>query len=384
MDGRNQHTPRSPAGKIPDWVVYPEHDWLRISPRQAGLDEQRFATFTSQLNVGPANFAGEDHSNGQWGAVLTRGGYLIHEWGNGDYAYQTASTAKAFTWALLGFAIEDKLLYPDEPINRSWTGAGQLSHPHKYLDSGHHKTLTWRHLVGDQFGFNQYGGFPIEFGNRWRLRQSGIEDDLVEGVPEWANWTGDPFYDLYSHAKPGTVGMYSSAGYWRLAQALTAVFKRDLKQVLDERLFSKLGIPASRWDWATGKEISKQKYLYPKMPDSYTYLDPPYEIEGIEVRGGPGWIRISALDLARFGHLIATGGIWKGQRILDENWLRGHGGGNKSGVWGESEFYTAMAKVTTAGLEAIKLDESGTRLNFVPRDCFLSPPLGGHSGVARD
>ncbi|WP_287306727.1 serine hydrolase [Mesorhizobium sp.] len=307
---------------------------------------------------------------------------MIHEWGNRNYAFQTASTGKALIWALLGFAIEDELLDPDEPIHRSWTGEGKLSHPHKYLDAGHHKTLTWRHVVGDQFGYIHYGGFPFELGNRWRLGQTGLglvptrPEDAIDGIPEWANWTGDPFYDLYSHAQPGTVGLYSSAGFWRLGQALTAVFRRDLKDVLDERLFSKLGVPASRWDWATGEEVSKRKYLYPEIADSYTYLDPPYEIDGIVVRGGPGWVKISASDLARFGHLIATGGIWKGQRILDERWMRGHGGGNLSGVWGESEFYTAMAVVTTAGLQPEALEESGTRLNFVPKDCFLRPPYG--------
>ena len=58
---------------------------------------------------------------------------------------------------------------------------------------------------------------------------------------EWARWTGDPFYDNYSHAEPGTVAIYSSGGYWRLSQALTAVWCRDLKTVLDERLFSIIG-----------------------------------------------------------------------------------------------------------------------------------------------
>ena len=59
--------------------------------------------------------------------------------------------------------------------------------------------------------------------------------------PEWAKWTGDPFYNLYSHIEPGTVGHYSSAGFWRLGQALTALWGRDLKDVLAEKIFRKMG-----------------------------------------------------------------------------------------------------------------------------------------------
>ena len=41
-----------------------------------------------------------------WGTVFTRGGYLVHSWGNRDFRAQTASMGKAFTWAVLGLAVE--------------------------------------------------------------------------------------------------------------------------------------------------------------------------------------------------------------------------------------------------------------------------------------
>ena len=98
---------------------------------------------------------------------------------------------------------------------------------------------------------------------------------------------------------------------------MTYVWNRDLKQVLQERLFDLIGIPAERWDWLPGGHVKDQKYFYPEIPDSYTYLDPPYEIDGNIVRSGPGWVVISASDLSRFGHLNATRGIWKGQQIIE-------------------------------------------------------------------
>jgi len=357
--------------EVPEWVVYPEDDWDTITPEEVGLYSEEFQAFIQGLDVRGADFGGEDHTGSRWGAVLTRGGYLVHTWGDRHFRFQTASTGKALVWTILGFAVEDGLIDPDEPIHRTWTGEGQLSHPHKYLDRGHHKTLTWRHLIGPKDESIHYGGFPIELGIRWQEKRSGKEEkDAVPGVPEWANWTGDPYYDTYSHVEPGSVGLYSSAGFWRLGQALTVLWNRDLKEVLDERLFSKIGIPADHWDWLTGKAMKDDKYFYPTIPDSFTYLDPPYEINGHVVRSGPGWVVISASDLARFGHLLTTRGVWHGEQLIDPQWLRGHGGGNKSGVSGESKHYTALSVVTATGLEH---SHSTAKESFLPEDLFAGP-----------
>lgn len=76
---------------------------------------------------------------------------------------------------------------------------------------------------------------------------------------------------------PGATTRYSSGGYWRLAQALTALWGGDLKDVLDERLFRHLGIPADRWEWTPGKEVHDTRDFYPAFPNYGEYVDPPYE-----------------------------------------------------------------------------------------------------------
>jgi CubicO group peptidase (beta-lactamase class C family) len=235
-------------------------------------------------------------------------------------------------------------------------------------------------VLGDQHGLVHYGGFPIELGVRWRERRSGLEaGDAVPGVPEWASWTGDPFYDLYAHTRPGTQALYSSAGYWRLGQALTAAWGEDLKQVVDERLFGPIGIPPERWDWWTGEAVKEAKDFYPAIPDAYTYLDPPYAIGGKPVRSGPGWVIMSASDLARFGHLVATRGVWEGERLIDPAWLRGHGGGNRSGVQGESRQLTVVAAVAAEfgapGRESLWFPRwcSTTTGSFLPEEVFAGP-----------
>ena len=354
---------------IPEWVTHPEDDWVSITPEQAGLDRDAYRCFIEDLDPSGADFGGEDHTEGKWGAVLSRGGYLLHEWGDRHYRFQTASVGKAFIRALCGLAVEEGMVEPNDPIGETWTGEGQLSHRHKYLNEGYHKKLTWNHILGPRDEAKHYGGFPIELGNDW---QGGRDaESAVNWVfPEWAKWTGDPFYDLYSHVEPGTVGRYSSGGFWRLGQALTALWDRDLKNVLDEKLFSKIGITPDRWDWYTGKEVQAQKYFYPKLPDSFTYLDPPFDVNGHVVRSAPGWAVISASDLARFGHLVATQGIWKGERLIGAEWLRGHGGGNHSGMSGESKHFTAMGVVTTKGLHH---PYTVATESFLPQHMFVGP-----------
>ena len=92
------------------------------------------------------------------------------------------------------------------------------------------------------------GSRQLDMGNSgWRLGREA-ESAVSWTFPEWAKWTGDPFYDLYSHIEPGAVGHYSSAGFWRLGQTLTVLWGRDLKDVLDERIFSPNPPKDGLWD----------------------------------------------------------------------------------------------------------------------------------------
>lgn len=89
------------------------------------------------------------------------------------------------------------------------------------------------------------GGFPVTNGFYWKRKTE--EREFYPGIPDWAKWTGYPEHENYAHIKPGEPEHYSSGGYWRLSQALTAVWGKDLKQVFDERVMSKIAIPAQRW-----------------------------------------------------------------------------------------------------------------------------------------
>lgn len=349
---------------VPDWVVFPEKDWLTLTPEQAFPDRvpsyitgstavsarDAWNTWVSAMNkkVSGATWQGEDHSNNRWGVAIAWGGYLLQTFGDPDYRFQTASLGKAFTMACLQLAVDEgRIASADALIKDYWTGEEQLKSSHKYLNQGHHNRLTFSHLA------LHTGGFPVTNGYTWQRCKNY---DRV--APPWANCTADPDHDNYAHAEPGTVEKsYSSGGYWRLSQALTAIWKKDLKQVMDEKLFSKMGIPPDRWDWTAGRSVREDASWYPAMPGYGLYLDLPYEIDGVVVRGGPGWVVMNAKDLARFGLLIATRGVWKGKRLIsDTQLLRAHGGGNGSFVAGIGHgLMLSFGKVASTGIDFLDI-----------------------------
>ena len=349
--------PAVAGADVPEWVAYPDKEWKVVTPAEAGIRDvpawNRWVAATRKKAKG-ASFQGEDHLGNNWGVAITRGGYLIQTYGDPDYKFQTASGAKAFIQACLQLALDKGLLKnADELIKDYWTGEGQLNSRHKFMNEGHHNHLTFNHLKDHR------GAFAITNGHSWKL----FSKNYGAALPSWAKCTQDPDYDNYAQAKPGTVSkQYSSGGYWRLAQALTAVWDKDLKQVMDEHLFSQMGIAPDDWDWLPGQVVHDSKDLYPNMPDYGLFVDPPYKINGQVVRTGGTGVVMSAKDLARYGLLVATGGVWKSQQLISN--VVHAGGGNGSAARGYRGVIGSRGDVTTT-----------IKYTKVPWELFESPPL---------
>ena len=294
--------------EVPEWVVFPEAEWQKESLHSANIDSVRFSAWMDSLRPEfGQGYGGQKPDTG--GVMITYAGRVIQEWGDVNYRFQSASLGKTFTRMALQLAIDKGLIASeDDRIYSYWTGEGGLD-AHKVLNEGKHKKLTFKHLI------DMEGGFPVTNGFYWKNRVDD-QGNFYPGIPEWAEWTGDPAFDNYAHITPGKHRHYSSGGYWRLSQALTAVWDKDLKRVLDEHIMQKIGIPSERWEWLSGKEVLEDHSFYPELPGYGLFIDPPFEIEGERVLGGGGWVVMSASDFARIGHLIATGGFWKGERLI--------------------------------------------------------------------
>ncbi len=94
-------------------------------------------------------------------------------------------------------------------------------------------------------------------------------------------------------AEPGTAWNYNSGG----SQLISVITERELgyplRDFAEERLFGPLGILDYQW-WE-----SNDGYL------------------------AAGWgLHLSAFDLSKIGYLVLRKGLWKGERILPEAWIK--------------------------------------------------------------
>ncbi|MHC4401739.1 MAG: serine hydrolase [Planctomycetota bacterium] len=332
------------AAEVPNWVVFPGETWQTITPEEAGLDLEKWNGWVARQKTAGNDSWGQNPSR-RFGVVIARGGYLLKTFGDADFKINSASVGKAFTSFALQLAIDERLIESaNDPLSRYWTGAGELDAEHKRTDRGRHRSLTFLHLHAMK------GGFPISNGWFWSNKRD---------VPNWAKWTGDPTADNYAHVEPGKERRYSSSGRWRLSQALTAVWKRELKDVLDEKLFGHMGIRPDDWKWTSGQELHGNRTWYPNMPGYGLFCDPPYEIHNCRVQGGGGWVVMSASDLARVGLLVATRGVWNGKRLISDTPLvSGHAGGNSSLMDGWTDTLFSWGQVTTTGISTKGLKET--------------------------
>jgi CubicO group peptidase (beta-lactamase class C family) len=261
--------------------VYPGADWETRKPSEMGFEEQAMRKLLPKIGIG---------------GVIIRRGYLVASWGNPEIAVQTASMGKSFTSTVLGLAVDAGLVKLDDPVWKTWTGEDMLSHPHKYLNRGHHSGVTWRHLANMTSGFQDIDLFSS---------QAGEMGDLT--------WN-------YAKRPPGKEYEYSDGAMWRFSQLLTKLWGKDIKAVMDEKIFSHIGVSPQRWDWIPGRYILENT-LYPTWPGYGRYLDLRWEIGGNVVRAGPGWVVICAKDAARFGYLFLRKGRWREKQLISESWI---------------------------------------------------------------
>ena len=108
------------------------------------------------------------------------------------------------------------------------------------------------------------------------------------------DWIREFMHTPVNH-KPGTTYMYNSTGSTLLGAIVRKKTGLGLHDYLKPRLFDKIGIDASNLRWSC-------------MPD------------GMEVGGGGLWATTE--DNLRLLKLYADGGVWEGERILAEDYVR--------------------------------------------------------------
>ncbi len=228
--------------------VWPGREWPRATPAQVGLEEAMLRK--------ARGYALEGDGSG----MIIRHGRLVMAWGDTKRRYDLKSTTKSIGSLALGLALLDGKVHSlHEPAVRFHPALGKgkdANAPYDWL-----KKMTLFHLATQTAGFAKPGGTAkvlFEPGTRWSYSDSG---------PNW------------------------------LAECLTLLYRRDLRDLLFERVFAPVGIEPSDLTW-------RNNAYRPRL------------IEGIPRREFGSGVSANVDAMARIGLLMLREGRWRDRRLL--------------------------------------------------------------------
>ena len=231
---------------------FPGERWASASPAEAGLDESKLQQ------------AREYALTGGGSGSIVRGGKRVFSWGDPAQRYDLKSTTKSFGAAALGLTIKDGKIRLEDKARQHHPTLG--TPPETNAQRGWLGEITILHLASQTAGFDKPGGYvPLLF-------------------------------------KPGTEWAYSDSGPNWLAECLTLAYRRDLDELMFERLFTPLGIKRTDLVWR------KNQY----RPDL---------LDGIKRREFGAGISANVDAMARFGLLWLRGGQWNGDQLLPREFI---------------------------------------------------------------
>jgi len=203
--------------------------------------------------------------------VAVVGGRVITEWYRSpktrNIPHMLHSATKSFVGTAVGMAVSEDLLSLDSAL------IDLLPETHDLMDRpAAFSRLTIRDLLTMRTGHERGTSGVV-----WRtLESSWVDAYLKEPI------TGTPGVDF----------IYSSGTSHMLSVCLQNATGMTTEDFLADRLFRPLGFGELNWD---------------RDPEGYS-------------SGGNG-LSIRTIDFAKWGQLHLNGGLWDGQRILDQEWV---------------------------------------------------------------
>ena len=200
-------------------------------------------------------------------AVLIKDGYIIKEQyaeGFNENSYGTSwSTAKSFYAALVGISLDNgEIDSLDDPVA-------------KYVpqyNEGKKKDITIRQILNMTSGLE----FPSH------------EHEMMFFEPDHLAYA----YEVGVEDEPGKVFQYNNVNSMLMGEILKGATGKTAKQLIEERLFSKIGLKNyTAWEDKAGNTLT------------YCCLD------------------MSARDYSRFGILFSRDGNWNGEQVISKNYV---------------------------------------------------------------
>ena len=275
------------AAKLADALAYAaahECDW----PFSLHLENGEYIGTAFVEEQPPWNeVIGPVRPRGPMNGLILRGGRIVAEWGETRRADTTFSVAKSYLALVAGIAIDRGLIRSlDDPVI-GYALDGDFASPHN-------GAITWRHLLQQTSEWQ---------GTLWDKPDS-VDHNRQAGLTHDNRHKGT----VRELQRPGNRWEYNDVRVNRLSLSLMQVFRRPLPDVLREAIMRPIGA-SDAWDWRGYR-------------NSTVAVDgKPME----SVSGGGHWgggLFISSRDHARVGYLVQRSGLWNGQRLLSEAWLR--------------------------------------------------------------
>ena len=255
-----------PAVAASSKMVFPGRQWQETKPEAQGVDSAKLKAAISYLkdNSGP---------DGVKELVIIRNGCMIWKGTDIDKMHGVWSLTKSFTSTVLGLLIDDNKATLDT-LAKDYVPSMAKVYPDITLR--HFTTMTsGYYAVGDETrGSYKHGPSRTPF-----------------------KPASKPLFE-----PPGSRYAYWDSAMNQFANVLSRIADEPIEDLFKKRIADPIGMDRKKWDWG---DFGK--------------------IDGIVVNGGSGnnnkHIRISARELARFGHLFLNRGKWKNKQLISASWV---------------------------------------------------------------
>ena len=190
---------------------FPGKTWETDAPAAVGLDAAKLEQARDYAMTGGGS------------GCIARHGKLVMTWGDQKQRYDLKSSTKSFGTAALGLAIKDGKFALDDKVRKIHPSLG--TPPEANEKTGWLNEITILHLASQTAGFEKPGGFsPLLF-------------------------------------KPGSQWDYSDSGPNWLAECVTLAYRRDVDELMFERIFT----TATRWQQFIGSGDCVRKSVFRRL-----------------------------------------------------------------------------------------------------------------------
>ncbi len=245
-------------------MVFPRGQWERSPAEAQGIDPGRLAEAVRYL---------ESHTprDGVRELAIVRNGRLIHAGPQVEKVHGIWSGTKSFTSTVLGLLIDGGKCTL-ETRAAEYLPAMKRDYP----------AVTLRHFTTMTSGYRAAGDEP--------------RGSYTHGPSLTPFTPGPPLF------RPGAAYAYWDSAMNQFANVLTRVAGEPIEELFRRRIANPIGMDPAQWDWGNFGEV-----------------------DGLVVNGGSGnhdrHMRISALQMARFGHLFLNRGRWDGKQLVSAEWV---------------------------------------------------------------